>query len=870
MAGASRTMAKVSVRNILAHKLRLALTVLAVVLGTAFIAGASMFTNSLSNTFDSAVSTAFDGVDVAATAPMPGGAQPAPAAGPGAAAAANQPKLTTEIRDRLAADPDVERVAMGDGVTVVLAHGDGKAIQTGGAPTVASPWYEENQAVGQAPKITEGSAPVGDQVAVSKTAGKKAGLKPGDQVIIVDADSRHTVTVAGLFDAATDKAGGMMFVQTPEPTFIERYSKGGQIQKLYIKGKPGTNPDQLVKNLQQRHPDVHFDTGKKLADEASKSMSSMLSFLNYFLIAFGLVALLVGTFIIANTFSMIVAQRTREFALLRAMGADRSQVTNSVVLEAAIVGLVGSALGVVAGMGLVQLIRAVSASQGMELGSGLGLTPVGVIVPIILGLIVTVVSAWLPARRAGAVQPVEAMRTTESAAGASLVVRSVIGINMLAGGIIAALVGVWLEHHSTGGRATLVGLGAFGIIVGFFLASPALSIPIVPTIGRVFGFPFRSVGKLAATNSKRNPRRTAATAFALTLGVALVAAIGMFGASTKASLAHATEEQVTADYVAAGPSNASIPFPNDAVDVVRHAPGVGQSLAMGFAPVKVGQEIGNPMAGGAQYADGDPAAMFKLTLVNGQTDLAGKPGVLVSEKVAKKENLAVGQNVPVASAITKQQIDVPVVGVFKDQDLLGDTLVSKDAVAAVMPKESVSVQSVMVRGDGSVSKDQLRQNLEKAVSDYIVVQIKDSKDMTGEVGKIVDTLLNVLYGLLALAVIVAILGIINTLTLNVIERRQEIGMLRAVGTHRRQIRIMITLEAVQIAVFGAVMGIAIGLFLGWAFLKVLSSNGLSDITVPTAQVVAMLLGSAVVGVIAALFPAIRAAKTPPLDAITDE
>ena len=322
--------------------------------------------------------------------------------------------------------------------------------------------------------------------------------------------------IVGVVKPAVDQ-GASLTLHMDHEGFTERY---GDSSQLKVAAADGVSAEELVDHLNETF-EVEAESGEELAKEISDQISSALKFVNYFLIAFGLIALLVGTFIIANTFSMIVAQRTKEFALLRALGASRGQITRSVVTEAIIVGLVGSAVGVVAGVGLVAAIKAIFTAQGMPMGGGLGLSLSAVIVPLILGTVVTVISAWAPARRAGAVKPVEAMRTTESAAGSSLLVRTVLGLLLLVSGIVFAVLGVLIDA-STGPRASLVGLGALNLIVGFFLAGPAISLPIVPSIGRVVGAPFGAVGKLAATNSARNPRRTAATAFALMLGVASV------------------------------------------------------------------------------------------------------------------------------------------------------------------------------------------------------------------------------------------------------------------------------------------------------------------------------------------------------------
>ena len=851
-------MRKVSLRNIAAHKLRLALTVLAVVLGTAFISGAFMFTNSLSNTFDSAVNNAYQDVDAVA--------------GP----AEGEPGITPEQRQALADDPAVNNLNVTESTTVVLARGtaeEPEPIQTGGGSASLGVWYEPENVVGNPHEMVEGAAPAnGEEVAVNAPAAEEFGLAVGDEITVVDPAARYQVTVSGLYERELDE-GTTLNLLMAEGDYLERYAGGDStVGELLIDGEG--EPQALVDELSANHPGMTFETGKQLAEDISGSIQDALSFVNYFLVAFGLVALLVGTFLIANTFSMIVAQRTKEFALLRALGASRRQITNSVVLEAAIVGVIGSAIGILAGIGLVAGIKAIMSTQGAALpGSGLGLSVSAVVVPLIIGTLVTVVSAWAPARRAGQVEPVEAMRSSETAAPQPLTVRTIIGAILLAAGVGAGLTGAFMDDWGTGDRAWAVGLGALGVIIGFFLAGPALSLPIVPTFGRLIGLPFGSVGKLAATNSRRNPRRTSATAFALALGIALVTVIGMLGQTMKNSIDHLLETGVSAEYVLSPPTNGQFPIPAEVPQTASEVEGVGEVVTYSSVPVAVDGTYSYEFAPGQGTSDiisGDPAAMVTLEMVEGTSDL-GDNGVVASEAFAAENGWSVGDTYELsAPGLSPATTEVEIVGIYAENMILANNAIAKSAVDELgLPAGVSSVAMVGVNGDGSVEDEQLRQNLVDAMNQYIIVQVMSAEEMAGMAGQAVTQMLNILYALLSLAIIIAILGIVNTLTLSVIERRQELGMLRAVGSQRRQIRTMIILESVQISVFGAVAGIAMGLFLGWAFLKALAGTGLEGVAIPWSLLAIVLIGSLVVGVLAAIFPANRAAKTPPLDAIAD-
>ncbi|WP_144791117.1 ABC transporter permease [Corynebacterium singulare] len=843
------SMRTVSVRNILAHKLRLALTLLAVVLGTAFISGSFMFTNALSNTFDSAVDTAFTGVD-AAVSQKEGG-----------------PVLDSKMREDIAHDPEVRAVNVQSSQTVVVANKDAEAFQTGGGTSSVQPYYSADQSVGEPAELVDGSEPHGTgEVVINDSAAEKFGITIGDTILVVHPDQRDEVKVVGVVKPAVDQ-GASLTLHMDHEGFTERY---GDSSQLKVAAAEGVSAEELVDHLNETF-DVDAEAGEELAKEISDQISSALKFVNYFLIAFGLIALLVGTFIIANTFSMIVAQRTKEFALLRALGASRGQITRSVVTEAIIVGIVGSAVGVVAGVGLVAAIKAVFTAQGMPMGGGLGLSLSAVIVPLILGTVVTVISAWAPARRAGAVKPVEAMRTTESAAGSSLMVRTVLGALLLVAGIAFAVLGVLIDAK-TGLRAALVGLGSLNLIVGFFLAGPAISLPIVPSIGRVVGAPFGAVGKLAATNSGRNPRRTAATAFALMLGVALVTAIGMLGATMKASVSDVVDEDVRADYLLTGPTTGNFPTPNETAQRARDTEGAGQVVAMSSAPLKVdGQASMNygPELAISQVIGGNADDILNLTVAEGSLKLGDESGFIADTDLAAEQGWQVGQSYELTGMDPNRTSQVTLIGTYEPFQMLPRLAVSESAATEVINPEGLDTMMVAVNAAEGFDKEKLRSNLEESVKDLVVVQVRTGEEYAGEAAGMIDQMLTILYALLALAVIIAILGIVNTLTLGVIERRQEIGMLRAVGTQRRQIRTMITVESVQIALFGAIMGMLLGLGLGWAFISVLADDGLDSATVPWPMLIIMFVGSALVGVLAAIWPAQRAAKTPSLDAIAD-
>lgn len=841
------TLGRVSLRSVAAHKLRLALTVLAVVLGTAFLSGALMFTNMLSSTFDSAVDTALDDVDAVVR----------PAEGEGG--------IDNATFDAIRAEDGVERVNVFADIPVVVAKQDEVAIQTQLGTSRLMPYYGQEEAVGDTPVLIDGSAPTAPgEVAINANGARHYGIAMGEKLIVVDKDGRNELTVAGLYDDPLTQETSLV-LRVGERGFLDAYTDGSTVPALTVGGGP-----EVVDRLRAQFPSLQVRAGKEVAEEISQQIRDALSFVSYFLVAFGLVGLLVGTFLIANTFSMIVAQRTREFALLRALGAARGQITRSVAFESALVGLIGSTLGVAGGVGLVALIRAGMNSYGMALPeAGTGLSTRAVVVPIVVGTVVTVLSALAPARRAGQVRPVEAMRSGEASAPQPLRWRTVAGLALAALGVGAATYAMCWVEGATGRRAALVGVAALAAISGLFLAGPALSLPVVPPLGRVIGAPFGAVGKLASTNTRRNPRRTATTAFALMLGIALVTVIGMLGASMKRSVDDVATTEVSADFVLSGPQNGVFPLPEDLPERLTSVRGVGETVSYTQAPITVDGEFGYQLGpvGLTDVLRGDPADLISLDMVEGSSSLNGST-VIAPEEIARQRGWRVGDTLQVAGP-TGAAAEATLGGLFRGSNILQSFVVSDEVAAATGARGAGRILMIGVNNDGSVDEAQLRENLEDAVRHDIVVQVRSTGDMTGEVSAMIDQMLFILYALLSLAVVIAVLGIVNTLTLSVIERRQEIGMLRAVGTQRRQIRTMITLESVQMTVYGAALGVLLGLGLGWAFLTVLEAKGLTTIVVPWPLIMAVLAGSFLVGLLAAVWPAGRAARTPPLDAIAE-
>ena len=821
-------MLKLSMRSVTAHKLRLVLSMLSVLLGTAFISASMMFTASLNSVFDSALEDALANID------------------------AFGPRVTTERLTELRSNPEIAKVALQQNRSVVVANSERKPYQTGSGTSSVIPWYDSETAVGYGNTLEEGSLPADGQVLVS-SSGKNYGIKLGDQLLVVDSAGQKEFTVSGFYTSQSQAKSWSSSIELglPEEQYLGNY--GEAFYSVAVNGTE-SHGEELTTKLKEAYPEVGFQSAAEMSATLTDQIGQALDFINYFLVAFGLIALLVATFLIANTFAMLVAQRMREFALLRAIGVSKRQLTTSVVAEAVVVGLLGSIIGVFAGAGLVQIIQIIMGKLGMAIPASLDLTVQNVVTPLVLGTLVTIVSAWAPARRAGQVHPVEAMRSTETATEASLVLRTIVSaiILLIGVGLCAWAVSIGGE---TKPRAIGIGFGAVFVFIGVFLAAPALSIPVISLLSIK-----RGLGKLAATNSRRNPKRTATTAFALTLGIALVAAISMLSASMQSSIKDLVTKEITANYVLRGPQDNSFPIPIEAQQKVKELPGVERTVPISFAEITLGDATNNapPVYGQnvSYLAGGDLTGLVDFGEVTGSIDLTETGVFIASQRYAEEEGWKIGDVVPVMEAGQKLA-EAKLIGTYEGSRILGDVVISDQTVVL----DPDSTRWILVAGE--VPQEQLT----NAVEDYLIIRVQTASEYAGEQVSMINQMLYILYALLGLSVVVAILGIVNTLALNVIERRQEIGMLRAVGMQRRQVRWLITIESVQIALFGAVLGIAVGVSLGWAFLKVLSGEGLESISIPYSLVGGLFIASGFVGVFAALWPASRAAKTPPLEAI---
>jgi putative ABC transport system permease protein len=834
-------MRTVSLRNLGAHKVRLALTVISVLLGTAFVAGSFVFTDTLKGAFNTIFDSSSKGIDTRVQAKhdydpgVPTSVIPAIRAVPGAATV--EPEVTG---------------------TVVLVDSHGTKIQSNGAPSQGGAW--EAHSVNPVPTFQSGHAPrTAGEVVVNDGVAEQHNLHTGDQVKVVVANAKVVnATISGIYQVDFDTGGYVGVLFTPSQA-VRLFTDGSHYTTVDVAAAPGVSETTLTDRIAKVLPaGLEAKTGTQVRDQETQDIASALSFINYILLGFGIVALLVGTFIIYNTFSMIVAQRQRELALLRAIGASRKQVRRSVVFEAAVIGVLGSALGLAGGIGLAYGLHALLDSLNLGLpAGGLVMSARTIIITILLGTIVTLLAAFTPARRAGKIPPVAAMREEYAPPSASGMRKRIIA------GLVFAVIGAAVTiagaaSKSAGSASSFTGLGLVAVCVAVMLLSPVLAKWIVVPLGRVVGRPFGTVGQLARTNAIRNPRRTAATAFALTLGLVLVAGIAVIGSSVKTSLNKIVDTTVTADYIVT--TNGQLGVPQPAADAVTKVQGVGSTTTL--------YGIGATIGGSHEYGtgvDGTLPSVLKISMQRGSSDVTGT-NMLVSRDTADKKGWHLGQSLTLTDA-GRAPVTEKVSGIYADNNLLGPFLTSGTVYRQLTPRDEWSAMVVLVNVAPGADSAAVQAGLDKATNDYYVVTVETKDGFKGSIAGQVNGLIGLLYGLLGLAIVIAILGIINTLALSVVERRREIGMLRAVGMLRKQVRRTIYLESLLIAVFGAILGLAVGLSYGVLVTKSLHGSGLDQISVPWGQSLLFLVLAAIVGVLAALWPGIRAARTPPLAAI---
>ncbi|WP_456826546.1 ABC transporter permease [Cellulomonas sp. P5_E12] len=848
-------MIRVALRGVRAHLVRFCLSVLAVALGVAFVAGTFALRTMLGSTFTDIVATTTLGDAYVRGADPAGGT-----GGPDRISPDTRNPVPLTLVDRLEAVDGVAAAMPDLQGPLVLVGADGTAVQSTQAPSFGFAYDPRDRAA----QVVAGRAPVsGDEIAVESATLRASGLALGDATSVVVGGEIRPVTVVGEMGLGSALAGAtVVFLDTATATAA--FAPDGTVATISVQAADGLTEQQLVDRIAPvaaaSSVPAEAVTGDEVREQATANILTVLGFITTFLLVFAGISLFVGAFIIANTFSMWVRQRTRELALLRAVGASPLQVFSSIVLQAAIVGVVGAALGVAGGLGLVVVLRSVLGRVGMQLTGRVPLDGFTLVVSVLVGTLVSVLAAALPARRAALVPPVEALRDEVTLPERSLRRRAVVGVVLLLvgiGAVVVALLDPTAEH-----AGALLGIGAGGVVLGVLAASPVLARGMLRVLS-VPILPWRPVGPLARGNVTRNPRRTANTAGALMIGMALVGAAAVIAATTQASTSAIVAREATTDYILRGAAQGTVPA--QAIDGVRALPDVraadtfatgvvlvdGANLAVtGIDPTAVGRSIRTEEVEGS----------FPEALAAGE--------VAVQRTTMDDEDWVVGQRLELVGSSDSRTVAI---GAVIDSPAFGVPLVvSQTLLDQLLPPDEQRVTTVFVTATDGADVAALRGELTDAVRPYVVVSVMDSEEFVSDLAAQVDRVLVILYALLGLSIVIAVLGIINTLALSVIERTREIGLLRAVGLGRLQLGTTITLESVLTAVFGTTVGLVLGVALAATLPTVFADVGLRTLAIPWTSLALMLALAVVVGVVAALWPAVRAARLPVLDAVTTE
>jgi len=848
-------MLRLTLRNLLARKVRLVMSALAIVLGVAFLSGVLIFSHGLGHTFDNIIKGSTpDGVVRPVGTESFGQSTPS--------------TLTVTPADvaRLAELPEVAAAdGSVDGTGLFLLDRDGKLVGGQGAPTLAFNRAGSVNMLGEPIlELREGRWPdQPEEVLLDHNSADRAGYHVGDRVKVIapNGDLARSLTLVGTADFNGGGTAGAILVIFSTPGAQQMFLGGRDaFNSVNLTAADGVSQAALATAARTVLPDGFTAvTGDTVVDESQDAVGQFLDVISTFLLVFAIIAVIVGGFIIVNTFSILVAQRTRELALVRALGASRRQVTGSVLIEALFTGVVATTLGIALGLALARGLAALFRQFGLDIAaSALTLTPRTIVLSYVVGVLVTLVAAYVPARRAAKVPPVAAMRADLVPKERSLRRRTVIGAVVLLVGAAVAVAGLF---DPPGNDAAWIGVGAVLWILTVAAISAALGHPVLALCRSIFRRLFGTPGQLAGENALRDPRRTGATASALMIGLALVSLIGVLAASLNSSVDDLVDEQFNADFVVQ--SAAFTPFSTGVGDELAQVPGVGVLSRQQFLPAKLGGLRGDTTFIAAN--DDRFGHVYDLDVHAGRTSLrAGE--AFVSQDAADDHHWRLGSRFTLGFP-GGRTLRPTIVGIIEPSQVAGPINISLDDL------ESVGVQrqdsSLSIRLAPGADAATVQRALDKVVEPLPIVSVQDKDDFRDSVRGQVNQLLYMIYGLLALAIVIAVIGIVNTLGLSVIERTRELGLLRAIGLTRRQLRRMVTLESVAIAVLGAVLGMVLGVVFG-VLLRQALSDDLTSLGLPLGQLAMFLVIAVVVGVLAAVIPAVRASRLDVLRAIATE
>ena len=842
-----------TLKGLLTRKLRTVLTAIAIILGVATVSGTFVLTDSIDKAFDSIFSDVYRNTDATITPKSPFDAS----GDSGTTEASFDESLLPKVKEL----PDVQDAIGGVASESTQIIVDGDAIAYGGAPNLGFS-VDPSKPQFNSLSLVLGAWPGPDEVVVDKSTADKEDLTVGQTIGVQAEGPVEQMKISGIVKfGSVSSIGGATLAGFDLPTAQKLFEKEGKLDQIRVAAKPGVSPTQLISQIREvLPPNTQVRSGDAQAREDAKETDQFISFLRYFLLAFGLIALFVGAFVIVNSLSITIAQRTRELATLRTLGASRRQVRWSVVLEALVMGVLASIVGLFLGLGLAKGLFSLFDAVGFTLpNNGILLETRTVIVSLLLGIVVTLIASFFPALRATRVPPIAAVREgAELPPGRFHRFRTPFAAVLTALGFGLLILGLF--SHGTSTVLILLILGTLLVFIGVAM----LSAPFIPALSGILGWPATKIGgaagSLARDNARRNPQRTASTAAALMIGLALVTLVATLAAGITASFRGAVNDIFTSDYAITAQNNYS-PIPTSVGEAAAQAPGVtavgsvrtGESLVFGKKEFTTAVTPGAKNVMTIDWTEGSQDVMANL----------GADGAFVDKGFADDHNLKVGSQVPVTFVTGKTQ-NFTVKGIFDPPtggSPFGPVTISAETWDKQNPQPQDLYTFLTVAGGES---DANRAAIEKSLSGYPNAKVQTRQEFIDNQISGLNSVLNILYVLLALSVIVSLFGIVNTLVLTVFERTREIGMLRAIGLTRRQTRRMIRHESVITALIGAFVGIVLGLILAGLLIAKVDFLVFSF---PTTQVIVFAVAAIVVGILAAIFPARRAAKLNPLEAL---
>ena len=746
-----------------------------------------------------------------------------------------------------------------------LTGRDGKALgnPAAGAPTLGLSWSSVSQL--DPFTLVSGRAPAApDEVVIDRQSARLGKLAVGDLTTVLTKAPPQRVRITGIvrFGSADSPGGASVVLFTPA-TAQRLVGEPGKFDSIAVVGARGTTQPGLTARVAKvLPPGTEAVTGATVIKETQGDMRKAMSYFTTLVLVFAVVALFVGAFIIYNTFSITVAQRTRENALFRALGASRRQILGSVLTEALVIGATASAVGLIGGVAVAIGLKALLSAVGFGIpAGGIVFLPRTAVISLLTGVGVTLAAAFAPARQAGKVPPVAAMReVTSGDSGRTSLRRLIVGVGLSVAGVIALLVGLF-AHLSN--ALALVGVGALVIFLGVSVLGRVLAVPL----SRMIGWPLPHLtgvsGLLARQNAMRNPKRTAASASALMIGVSLVAFITIFASSTKASINATIDRAFTGDFIIDSGAGFSGGLDPSLARQLNQLPEVQAATGIRLGVARI--------AGSVQMVVGvDPVTgleLFKVKPLQGRASDLGPSAIAVYKDVARDKHLEIGDTLPVVFKDTGPQ-RLRVAMIYGENRPAGNYVLGTAAFGANFANDYDS--QVFVKKSPTVSTAAALAAVQRVARNYAGAKVLDQSGYKAEQAKSIDQLLSFMYVLLALAVFIALMGIANTLALSIFERTRELGLLRAVGMTRAQLRSTIRWESVIIALQGTVIGLAVGVFFGWAMVRALSAQGIDQLAVPPGRLAVIGAIAALSGVLAAVIPARRAARLDILQAVAAE